>query len=678
MKKLISILLCVAMVLSLAAVTFATEDEVEIVLGDNVVTIPQATTDAECWRYISFTPDESGTYVITNTNESSSGLYVYIDPYTWAEGGINYGESKEVELEAGVPYEFAVFSWNAYEGDTDVAFNISKKAESEEGEGGEGGDKVVNETPQEGDNYMLIAKDEASWGKVTVYFIADRDGTYVFECNDENGGYLYMNGDTLYAPKSVNLQEGESVEFQLYNWNADRQDCYISFTITWGELVIVETNDELRLGDNLITWDTGYDNKILEMTVPYTGVYTVTNKMPESWSKLWLNDGSYFYSGESKKVYLEEGQTLKLEMKSEYQEPFALTIEYTEGVIEPDGSSDYPYELPMGDLTLDWEDGDDLYFVYTTPADGVLTITGNLNDCRNYISGGTTLVQVDETTWTMNLYKDTNMVFEFYTYDVDTPVFLTFAFEAGELEPNGTSDFPYDIELGDYTHSFNGDALYYRYTATEDGYLTVITGLDPEGNPFSNTKFSGLKKNYEDGTASVYLYAGQTAVFSIGSYGELDADFDLTFVPGKKVTTGESDDPHRVYEGETQITLTADQAGRGLYYMFIAEKDGTLTVVVPEGGQFYDSSYVMDVSDDYMTATLVMKAGETITFNVWADDALNGAFTVTFQGDGEEGGDVVEPDEPVVPAGDYTFVVFAMMILSMAAIVVLVSKKRNF
>ena len=115
--------------------------------------------------------------------------------------------------------------------------------------------------------------------------------------------------------------------------------------------------------------------------------------------------------------------------------------------------------------------------------------------------------------------------------------------------------------------------------------------------------------------------------------------------------------------------------------MFIAEKDGTLTVVVPEGGQFYDSSYVMDVSDDYMTATLVMKAGETVTFNVWADDALNGAFTVTFQGDGEEGGeggDVVEPDEPVVPAGDYTFVVFAMMILSMAAIVVLVSKKRNF
>lgn len=674
MKKMLSILLCLAMVLSLAAVTFAAEDTDVVVnevpqLGENNMMIPGDDPDAQVT--VEFTAPEAGTYVITNTDTNSGYLK---DGYTWIYSGDNFKKT----VEAGENIAITLYHGGIYDDGASRVVSFTIALEEAE-QGGEGGDKVVNETPQEGDNYMLIAKDEASWGKVTVYFIADRAGTYVFECNDENGGYLYMNGVTLYGPKSVNLLEGESVEFQLYNWDANSQDCYISFTITWGELVIVETNDELRLGDNLITWDTGYDNKILEMTVPYTGVYTVTNKMPESWSKLWLNDGSYFYSGESKKVYLEEGQTLKLEMKSDAQEPFALTIEYTEGVIEPDGSSDYPYELPMGDLTLDWEDGDDLYFVYTTPADGVLTITGNLNDCRKYISGGTTLVQVDETTWTMNLYKDTNMVFEFYTYDVDTPVFLTFAFEAGELEPNGTSDFPFAIELGDYTHSFNGDALYYRYTATEDGYLTVITGLDPNETPFNNTKFSGMKKNYEDGTASVYVYAGQSVVFSIGNYGELDADFDLTFVPGVKVTTGTSDDPHRVYEGETQITMTADQASYGFYYMYIAEKDGTLTVVLPEGGKFYYPQ--LTVSEDGLTGTLVMKAGDSTTFNVWANDALDGVCVVTFEADGEEGGeggDVVEPDEPVVPAGDYTFVVFAMMILSMAAIVVLVSKKRNF
>ena len=37
-----------------------------------------------------------------------------------------------------------------------------------------------------------------------------------------------------------------------------------------------------------------------------------------------------------------------------------------------------------------------------------------------------------------------------------------------------------------------------------------------------------------------------------------------------------------------------------------------------------------------------------------------------------------KPDEPIAPTGDYTFVVFAMMVLSMTAIVVLVSKKRAF
>ena len=37
-----------------------------------------------------------------------------------------------------------------------------------------------------------------------------------------------------------------------------------------------------------------------------------------------------------------------------------------------------------------------------------------------------------------------------------------------------------------------------------------------------------------------------------------------------------------------------------------------------------------------------------------------------------------QPNDPIAPTGDYTFVVFAMMVLSMTAIVVLVSKKRAF
>ena len=45
--------------------------------------------------------------------------------------------------------------------------------------------------------------------------------------------------------------------------------------------------------------------------------------------------------------------------------------------------------------------------------------------------------------------------------------------------------------------------------------------------------------------------------------------------------------------------------------------------------------------------------------------------------DGNDG-PVVDPGDDVPTAGDYTFLVFALMVMSMTAIVVLVSKKRNF
>ena len=279
MKKLISILLCVAMVLSLAAVTFAVED-VEIVLGDNVVTIPQAQeSEDEFWRYITFTPDEAGTYVITNTNESGSGLFVYVAPYTYADGCINYGESKEVTLEAGEPYEFAVYSYHAESGDVDVAFNISLKAGGSE-DPEEPDDPLAgmefNEYPQEGENCMLMLKDEAFWGKITVTFVAERDGYYVFEPGDV--GSVYINGSAISGPEGVILEEGQSFEFQLYNYDVYSQNTYCTFTITWSEPPV--TNDELQMGDNLITWSSSGDKiKTLEMVVDETGGYTITDNM---------------------------------------------------------------------------------------------------------------------------------------------------------------------------------------------------------------------------------------------------------------------------------------------------------------------------------------------------------------------------------------------------------------
>ena len=686
MKKLISILLCVAMVLSLAAVTFATEDDVEIVLGDNVVTIPQATTDAECYRYITFTPDEAGTYVITNTNASGSYKYVYIAPYTWAEGGINYGESKEVELEAGVPYEFAVFSWDAAEGEVEVAFNISKKEATDEEPDDPLAGLEFNDYPQEGENCILMLKDEASWGNITVTFVAERDGYYVFEPGDV--GSVKINGWAISGPEGVILEEGQSFEFQLYNYDVYSQNTYCTFTITWSEPPV--TNDELQMGDNLITWSSSDDKiKTLEMVIEETGVYTITNNMG-SWHYLTINDDNRIYSGDSGRVYLQEGETLSIEIENDSKAPFALTISCVPGEPVPDGSMEFPFELEEGEMFQDWADGDDFYYTFTAPADGVLTIEGNLNDCSKSVSGGT-LIMVEAGVYSMNLTEGTEVTINLYYGKPEKPLLLNVSFEEGELQANGTEDYPFALELGEYNKTFTKNSFYYTFTATEDGFLRITTSLDPASSEFSNAMFTGMKKDNTNGTAYKYVFAGETVTIAIGSYGQLEAAYTISFEPAEYVPDGSSSEPFILQLGYTNITLTESQAYTGFYYKFVAPKDGVVKFVLPAGAYFYaepDAMTVEDV-DGVKVGTMTMTADQTIKFNIFGDSntALNGNIAVYYEGE-----DIVEPEDPTDPEnpvdpenptkpdddGDFTFVFFAMIVLSMTGMVVLVSKKRSF
>ena len=717
MKKLISILLCVAMVLSLAAVTFATEDEVEIVLGDNVVTIPQATTDAECFCYITFTPDESGTYVITNTNEESSGLYVYIAPYTWAQGGINYGESKEVDLEAGVPYEFAAFSWNAYEGDTEVAFNISKKAESEEGEGeGDWGDVEINELPQVGDNYMLI--EQNSWSTVTVAFEAEEDGVYTITCKDDNACIKYderwyYEGDSF----DVTLLEYESASFVLYGFSATSRDQVVYFTIEQGEYVEEEeipTNDELQMGENLVTWTSSNWYQTMTMEITQHGVYTITNNM-EDYSTIKVNGGSYFYGGNSKKIELDVGDTLELQLYSSSRTHFALTIEYQEGSIERDGSSEYPYIL-TDEMELNFAlSADDsytgLYYTFTAPEDGELIITvteqTNLNKINN-------MKQIADNVFSKKLRAGESVKANIYGKSGEEFTFAgVVSWNPGELQPDGSYDFPYIIpEEGqwdaiiDADHAYDG--YYYSFTAPSAGTLFVVTdsNLDEvRGWYFDEYEEGGNVHYYE-------MYSGEVFSFNLWSYDPIDVRAAVVFIPeGEEVVlpeapelpsqepeepeqpeepeepeqpeepvdpeepAGSSSNPLDLPVGEWVVEIAGENAYDGLYYVFTATEAGTLTIDLPANPQI--SLYELILGIDYELTeegdiVIELEAGDSFKLNPFNYNSADISFTaqVTFVGNNTE----VEPE----PDGDMTFVFFAMVVLSMAGMVVLVSKKRSF
>ena len=794
MKKLISILLCVAMVLSLAAVTFATEDDVEIVLGDNVVTIPQATTDAECWRYITFTPDESGTYVITNTNESGSYKYVYIAPYYWNNGGIDYGVSKEVELEAGVPYEFAVQSFAAYEGDVEVAFNISKKAESEEGEGeGDWGNVEINELPQVGDNYMLI--EQNPWSTVTVAFEAEEDGVYTITCKDDNACIKYDN-TWYYEGNSFNvtLLEYESVEFVLYGYSASSRDQVVYFTIEQGEYVEEEeipTNDELQIGENLVTWTSSNWYQTMTMEITQHGVYTITNNM-EDYSTIKVNGGYSFYSGESKKIELDVGDTLELQLYSSKRTHFALTIEYQEGSIERDGSSEYPYIL-TDEMELNFAlSADDsytgLYYTFTAPEDGELIITVTEQTNLNKINS---MNKIADNVYSKKLRAGESVKANIYGMRGEEFTFAgVVSWNPGELQPDGSDDFPYIIpEEGqwdaiiDADHAYDG--YYYSFTAPSAGTLFVVTDSNLDG-----VRGWYFYEYEEDGNVHYYeLDAGEEFSFCLWSYDPIDVRAAVVFIPegeeivlpeapelpsqepeepvaeelvlglneitvedpfnagrqmiftapadgtyvftitnelawvvvvgngaletnldeivvdmvaGEAVTINffdaaeiglniavqedepgeDPEEPDGSYSnpldlpvGEWVVEIAGENAYDGLYYAFTATEAGTLTIDLPANPQI--SLYELVWGIDYELTeegdiVIEMEAGDSFMLNPFNYNSADISFTaqVTFVGNNTE----VEPE----PDGDMTFVFFAMVVLSMAGMVVLVSKKRSF
>ena len=601
---------------------------------------------------------------------------------------------------------------------------------------------TVNEYPQEGYNYMLIPHEEATSGKYDVSFIAERDGTYIIEKG--SNGTLYL-GYTSFTSKKVDLKEGEEFVFTLYHsdaYGSDAKDAYVDFTITWTEYI--EPHNDLREGKNRIIWDTDWDPKTLEMVVEKTGTYTVTNDMPSSWDKIYLNDGNSYGGGESKKVYLEAGETLKVKMKSDKREHFELTITYTEGLPQPDGSYDYPYTLPMGELNIDWENSDDIYYVFDVEEDGVLTIEGNLEDCYNDIDGGTlmgagegvykmnltagtklvvnlytydtdtpvslnisfaagelepngseeypfplpmgeleidwensddiyyvftpeedgvltiegnlddckvdyyngTLVAAGDGVYTMNLHAGTVVWLNLYTDDADTPISLDISFEAGELQPDGTSDFPFTLVLGNLEKTFEKySSVYYTYTATENGYLIINSGLT--GNDFSNARFDRMKKDYDKCNASVYLVAGESITITMGAWAYLEVNYEVTFVPGERIPTGTSDEPFTAVEGENAISMSSSKSSSGFWYTFTAPSAGVWVITVPAPAMFsrYDLPEGAEPDADCRVVTIELAEDEVFKFNVWADyEEVNGVITVAL-----EGGEPTDPETPTDP-----------------------------
>ena len=798
MKKILSMILCVVMVLSLAAVTFAAEDNTPV-LGDNTITIP---VNPMANLNLVFTAEEAGTYVITNTDEN--GGWLRDDTYSWYD----QGETFEETLEAGGTISFQIYNALATDADTAVSFNITKVDGGEDG--GDEEEKVVNDEPQVGENYMLVPQGSLA-GKLEVVFVAPEDGTYVFIPASDYNSYLLVAGtwgdEYVFGSHEVELVAGEEFTFKIQAYNAyGNYDDYVSFTIEkkaeGGEGDEGgETNDVPVLGDNEIAVPSGESYHTVTFTAEEAGTYKFVNTHPAAdYQGFCLNNGSWLWAGDSQTLELAAGEDVSIKLYSPFSDPvkFSIVLNPEEGgdeggedqgetnetpvlgdnnipvvdsyyrdvefvveesgiykftnnheagdvrelyvygglgyieagesgmmraeagdVIEitlysddkvpvnftiekidestyaPDGSELFPFELPMGELNVSMDADQELFYVFTATEDGVLSLTGELDggyiDCDG-------MIQNAEGAYVKNVRAGEEVTVELSSsWYNPAEMLLQVAFEAGELQPNGSEEYPFELNLGEMEVSFNGSSACYIFTATEDGYLVIETGLS--GNDLSNAMFycdtnSVSKKS--DGTASVYAYAGDVLVIEMGSYGTLNTTYNVSFNPGEMVGDGSSDAPFTLPVGEWDVFISSSDAYSGYYYSFKAAEDGVLNIAFNNDmADVY--VYAVKLNGESITISLdnfslEMAEGDKLFFNLWANNEIDFTTTVTFETEGDEPVDPpvdpedpedpvdppVDPEDPIDPTGDNTLVFFALVVLSMTGLVVLVSKKRAF
>ena len=672
MKKLISILLCVAMVLSLAAVTFAEETET-LVVGENIVTIPASETGE---LVLVFTAEEDGYYDFVNNSETG---YIKESYYSWVDPGDSVGE---MLMFAGDTYEIKLYDEAAETAATEFALTITYRELPE-----------VNDEPVEGENFMFISGEEATDGQILVSFVAERDGTYIITDTDADSDIRVNGSYGNFESKSkitVDVMEGESYEFYLYNYDlrwGDVENAYIAFTIEWTEYV--EPHNDLRIGTNRLIWTAGYDDQYVEMVVEQTGVYTVTNNMP-GWDKIYINDGSSFGAGQSKMVYLEAGQTLKLRLDRSSDGDFFLTLEYREGTIEPDGSSDYPFALVDG-MTIkhSLEEEAEINYVFTPEEDMVLNLTGVIGvDLKVYCGGYVDYTMLADGVYTMNLEGGSKATVTFGGYYSDAgEVDVVVSMVPGELPANGTYDYPFELMEGEWNITMPaagaGFGKYYEYTALADGTLT-FTFEDPTQLECVDTDYLiGDMTDMGDGVYALEMEEGDT--IRVAAYNDqgLAINIDATVAFNAATTEDpvdpdpeEPEEPEDPEEPETPTMVLGDNhfdvesSYSGLDVIFVAPKDGTYIFTITNDGPYMyvyrDGSYY---ASNETPVEITLQEGEelVVCFERCNEVSVNVAEKVETP---------VDPDP--VPDGDASFLFFAMVVLSMTGLVVLVSKKRSF
>lgn len=228
-----------------------------------------------------------------------------------------------------------------------------------------------------------------------------------------------------------------------------------------------------------------------------------------------------------------------------------------------------------------------------------------------------------------------------------TPVTLQFKL----LLPKGTFSNPYDVKLGSNKVSVaagNDQGVYYKWTATEDGVLTVTITSKPKKdydiqlynlNTYVVRNLSEEELIDEDGKRYVSINVNKGDVISIGYMSVPDSSYNypavtisskLSFTPKeeenpKYILTFKDDSGNPI--PDVNVTIKVD----GIDTVFVSDKNGliemelpsdtyTVYVKVPEGYVCENTQFLLSPSNKEKTVVMAVYVPQEVPYTVYVVD----------------------------------------------------------
>lgn len=579
---------------------------------------------------------------------------------------------------------------------------MRKIAELEGGDVG-GGDEPVDPPvdPDEGDLVVgensIQVENPASGTEVT--FTATEDGTYTVTMTDANAWvyceqfYGWMqDGET----QDITLAAGES--FTLIVSTSNDQPDTIEFTIEkseeepapegpisiWGPSSLNEQYSEISLGAGQSQEFKFYSdvNGILIIEGYYCSVTINGEKHNLTYYPLSIQ-----LSAEDAVNVDDFGMAyVSIILESSYAGTIDMHFEL------PLGSGENPEELDSLHKVEHTLTAENYYYTWTADFTGELTIWLNQgvdgakvditihDEAReNYASLWDWETNSAKENLTISVVEGTVYTIEVIEYGDDdgNTIGGDIIFSNREaLVADGSSNDPFDLEEGKMELVMEAgkseEGLYYIYTPSGNGILT-ITIQDWDGTALYISG-GGMVKQDNGYTFIAEVTEGEQIKLNFWLLSDAACDMDLTveFTDESEIeyAVGTEQNPEEI-DSIDGLVFTVNNSD--YYYKWTATESGTLTITL---STTWGYGYNLLVNGESLfgngeTMEIEVAVGDEIVLvnSVYASADSNGSITLSAEfGDGSD----------VPSAGDYTFLVFALMAMSMTALVVLVSKKRAF